>query len=722
MSKKSRRGLVRVSYFAAVSLALVLLWLPEISHYYVPIRSLPDSLNMRTFTEPVHLEEALDTKLITLLRFKTDDQWLAAADNLLVGQLIVPGFNPLSIDLQFDPVDLTKGLPTVQLVYASLAAPDILLRAYEISGNPKYFTAAKQFMVSFCIYERRQWLEQGFLWNDHAIANRAEVLIRLWKNYLAQQVIDKRFESLFFIAIMRHADFLAKSDLFTVATNHGVIQNLALLQLAGAFPLMPDVDRYRAVAFDRLKTQIPFYINVEGVVLEHSAGYHADGAALLSSALALSKINHLSPPADWYMREQNAQRFLTNLARPDGSLPVFGNTEWQPYSDLAGRQPIDARSLYPGAGYAVWWDGLAASPKPAHLAQTVVAWSLYPGHGHNLADEMSLMIWAHGVSWLGNTGYWPYGVAGQSEATGWGGSNAPHAPNEPEKSARHVTLNGFVNSKKMDWLDLERHNDDGFNVRRQLIKLSDLVWLVLDSSNSQLSKDLTRTWTFHPNLTLQVVHPGKNYRLISTTDDQRAMSVFFSGSSPPVVQSVREQMLPFAGWTVFDRKPRPAPALVVNQKGAGQWTMSTFALETALVRSLSSMPVMTEWHDPEHFAISMNVDGSSIKVARQGQQLAFSSNGSDNISEIVAVPNQQALREPVDRAFAQAVRQYPHFKEVFAYRLRYTEWLAGLALILEGFFGLIRLRFRVLESRLRIALGLAWIATGSWLSFYYLTI
>lgn len=717
-----RKGLARVSYFCAVAAAFILLWLPEVLHYYVPNGSLPSSLDMHTLGVPQHLNAALKAKLVESVQFQDEQQWLAAADKLLAGQLSLPGFDPLYINLAFDPADLDKGLPTTQLAYASLAAPDILLRAYEITGQPKYFQAAKKFMIGFCRYEQSRWLANGFLWNDHAIASRVSVLIRFWKNYLQFQTIDRQLEPLFFTALMRHAELLAKPDLFTVATNHGVMQNLALLQLTSAFPSLPEAAHFRSVAFTRLKLQVPFYVNPEGVVLEHSASYHAHGVALLATAIDLLQQNGLVPPEDWLIRAQKSRRFLANLNRPDGTLPVFGNTEWQPYSELKVTVPADARSVYPAAGYAIWWDGLTAWPESSDLVQTVLAWSNYPGHGHKLADEMSLMIWAHGISWLGNTGYWPYGVTGKTEASGWAGSNAPHRPQEAEKSRRQVTLKAMTANSQLDWLDLERRNDDGFNVRRQLIKLKNNIWIVLDSDANQQKQVATRTWTFNPDLALQIVSPGQQYRLMPLLGKTTAMSVFLVGGSALDVSERQGSMAPFAGWAVYEHKPKPASALVVQQTGGGpQWAMSTFSLDAISGPILTAAPAMVAWDGPEHYRINLTIEHEPFQIERQGMKLTLHANGSAQQLEALNPTRQDELRKSVDDAFAQAIHQYPRYKDVFAYRLRYSEWLLGFLLLLEGVFLTMILRGNTLETKLRLVLGVCWVIGAYWLSFAYLT-
>ena len=63
---------------------------------------------------------------------------------------------------------------------------------------------------------------------------------------------------------MRSGELLAKQKLFTVRTNHGVMQNIALLQVTAAFPLLPKTKDWRNLAIERLELQLGFYVSDEG--------------------------------------------------------------------------------------------------------------------------------------------------------------------------------------------------------------------------------------------------------------------------------------------------------------------------------------------------------------------------------------------------------------------------------------------------------------------------
>ena len=149
-----------------------------------------------------------------------------------------------------------------------------------------------------------------------------------------------------------------------------------------------------------------------------------------------------------------AQRVYASLRRPDGSLPVFGDSGDETYPlgppvaafDSERRaqklayapewRPTEANSVFPVSGLSVWWEGLELWPNAPDLSQTVVTWSNFAGHGHKHADEMSVLFWAGGQTWWSNVGYWPYGNEARADAESWAGSNAPHLVDENSVAPR----------------------------------------------------------------------------------------------------------------------------------------------------------------------------------------------------------------------------------------------------------------------------------------------
>ena len=308
------------------AIVFIAIWVPPILHYYVPSIHVAEERIEAARKEPDDsvLDEIED--FVQSKRKNDLDLVIANAKQILKGELEIPHFPDTSFTFPFSKDDLDKKGPRWQLFFASLTIPYTLLRLYQETGNIDFLEAARDMISAFARYERSAWLPKGLLWNDHAIASRISVLAEFWKFYRRFPHYDLKVARDIFQLVARSAELLAKPSHFTFSTNHGIMQNIALLQIYLAFPTLPNVGRYKQLALKRLHDQMPFYINDEGVVLEHSAEYQKAGINLLSLAYRYLALANESIPQKLISKYRKAKDFYSQLRRPDGSLPPFGDT------------------------------------------------------------------------------------------------------------------------------------------------------------------------------------------------------------------------------------------------------------------------------------------------------------------------------------------------------------------------------------------------------------
>lgn len=738
--RRVSRLAVMASLLAVVATFLSIWW-PIFARYYVPTPHFGDELIQASRDAP---SQAVLAELTTMgLAYAPPMSPAAldrAAEQIRRGVLDLPGYPPTPIQLPFSARDLEAGLPTWQLQFASLAAPDILLEAYRQTGKDAYFDLARDMIAAWAKYERSAWLPKGFLWNDHAIAGRVSVLTKFWDMYRHRPDFDPAVAQAVLTLVARSGELLAKPGQFTFATNHGVMQNLALLNIAAAFPALPDAARFRQTALARLTDQMGFYIDREGVVLEHSAGYQSFGVYLTGVALRLLTLNGIAIPPDWADKYRRAQAVLAMLARPDGTLPLYGDTdsgrgELPKVASVTGgyasplalpthSRPEAASALYPVAGYSVWWDGLKDWPDEANLRQTVMAWSYFRGHGHKSADEMSLMLWAGGQTWITNSGYWPYGVWGRDHAMGWEGSNAPHLAGESRLSQRQTRLVGYADRGSLKVLDLQREGPGGYQVRRQLLHLGPDIWVVLDSTADKAEGESTTTWTTYPGVR---VDPGPfpgAYRLEAPGGG--AMDVVFESAAHREIKRYAGSRSPFAGWVVVNGAPTAAPAFVVTQPARSSWALAIWTLNKASgASSFTGRPRMIAWQDATHWTVELPLQGGSITLSRDGNRVTQAGQGPGfeaAAAMLTPPPDTRAQTAALRSAFEAAAQKYERVGDFFNYRLKISYLLLGIFLVQELFFlayGKWKGRHR---TALRLANAVAWVGGAVWLYLFYFTL
>lgn len=707
-------------------LIFITVWLPELSHYYVQTAPISHEAIDKLKVVPSNaIMEELSELSLGVLPNLSDFQLIQLADNILEGKLSLPGYETIPVKLPFDPDDLRQGLPTWNLMFASLVAPEILIEAYNITQKTHYFDLAHKMILSWAEYEQKKWLPTGFLWNDHAIAARTTVLSKFWHIYRKRQDFNPDVAQKILKFVSRNGEMLAKKGHFTVATNHGILQNLALLHIATVFPALPSSSKFLQIAYERLQDQMPFFINEEGIVLEHSAGYHEHGVKLIGNILRHLTLNGITPPQSWFNKYEKSKQFLAEIRRPDGTLPLFGNTLSQStYKELLTlSQKGLSESLYPVAGYSVWWRDYESGLSIYPYSQTILTWSYFPGHGHKLADEMSLLIWADGENWLTNTGYWPYGIPGRKKVSSWDGSNAPHLTGELKNSERKTQLLRYQVIDNLAFSHLRRTGPAGYQTERQVVHLDADLWIVIDYASDKVpQRTTTTTWTF--SNTLNVIEGNLPGQIILSNPAQSCMSVFFLGSEKMQLKHYKGSNDPFAGWIVKElNQPLAAPSVMTVRSSENTWSLTVFSLAKNCREIFADYPKMLHWSGPALWSLLLPMQKGEIRIDRKDRSISVnnptdkSANIQLTLQDVDKVPTEKNI---ISNAFKSAELKYKRYnQDLTYYRIKISYILLALFSIQIVFFILYKKMNLPFLNHLKILSNFFWMILGGYLFFVY---
>lgn len=730
----------RVSFYLMPVLVLTSVWFSLFSHYYVSSPHIANHVIEASRSVP---DDALLAELSRFHFFRTGAasqrpaNTVALAEQILQGEFPFPGLTPQpTIRLPLDPRQIDQGPPTWQLAQASFIVPRMLLSAYRITGRDDFFLTARDVILAWASYERRAVLPKGFLWNDHAIAERILVLADFWALYRHHPEYEARAAETILLLAVRSGYFLARSAHFTVSTNHGLMQNLALWHLSLAFPLIPQSAHYRQLAYERLREQMGFFINDEGLVLEHSAGYHKAGLHFISMAFRYMSLLHIRIPQEWKDKYEKATDVYRTLRRPDGSLPMLGDTEsghdphgpvvthmtpdglWGPLTHGLDWSPMQAYNSYPVAGYSIWWDGLDRWPSLQGLSQTVITWSHFPGHAHKHADEMSVVLWARGQTWWTNVGYWPYGSPGRRDAESWNGSNAPHLTLESASSLRTTRMLANGAREGLAFIDLERRGPQRFTARRQVLHAQKTLWLVIDHTLGDSMDWTTTLWTTFTNVRMSVGRIPGSYELRGESTEA-VLTTFIFGSTRMSTRIYRGSLTPLAGWQILDGTATPTSAIMVEQPTNDSWAAAVWSLNDGRPGTLrlTARPTMLSWEKPEMWTMLLPLESGSIRVSRQGDRiLVKDSNVTEPVHLTLARPSgvdEQII--DIQYAHEKALSRYPLYSDQIDYRLKATYLSILILLLQEAFFAAYK---RVTDKHyilLRVLSIVAWGVLGTWL-------
>jgi len=485
-----------------------------------------------------------------------------------------------------------------------------------------------------------------------------------------------------------------------------------------------------------------FYISNEGVILEHSPGYHAVGLEFIGMAFRYMSLLKLRISDEWRQKYEKAKIVLSDLRRPDGSLPMIGDTGSGSVAravlvtrfDTNGRSlplssredwiPMNPNTLYLDSGYCTWWNGLHERAKIDEINQTIITWSHFPGHGHKHADEMSLSFWAGGTPWWENVGYWPYEDRRRVEAVSWSGSNAPHFIDETAASVRNTTLRFYGSSSYIRVVDLERRVPEGYTIRRQVVALNPSIWIVIDVNIGGSKKQMETIWTTVPQVEIANSSIRGAYHL-KTSSNHTSVTAFPLGSVGLRVRKLRGSFTPFAGWSVNNQIPQPSDAIVLEQRPGDSWTAMIWTVNTAAGSDTDFVqpPFMKTWKDAEHWNLVISRRAGVTTVVREGNKINIqhAKHGMQRdqltLTEGTASSSE---RDQILGGYKEAQRIYPGpFLDLLSYRIKISGFLGALLLLQEIFF----LFYAKIINRYFIALralsACGWVSMGIWLVLIY---
>lgn len=726
----------------AVIFPLAVTWLPEYLHYRTPVVRIDGerAREMLARMPPAVCSEFAALSLATDYDAPIEEQVsarLAAAR----GKLSLRGFPKMTFTPSFSEEEFLRGDPSLQLNLSMLIVPQLLVGAHELTGDLAPLLDAKSYLQGWWRFEQATIFPQALQWNDHAVAGRVYPLTRFLCAASKARVLSDAEAAEIVSALLTTGMRLLKPDYFTYRTNHGTMQIAALLHLAAMFPSSPLARDFANTATERLADQLEFYVSHEGVVLEHSAGYHALGVYVLS--IVARYLQELGQPVPERLRAAYPRmlRFLDELRRPDGTLPAWGNTHYQaghllaaPDASLSRKLPLERhrggcektiRLIAPASGVAVWWDRDAdADCGRGRREQTLVVWTNFPSRAHKHIDEMSVRLWSEGLNLLTGSGYWPYSAAHINDAIGWASGNGPRFVGEQVARRGETAAVAHASGAAADYIHLERRPADGGLLRRDVVYLRPGRWLLIDSAQPAAAHS-AGAFEFHLTLdATTTVRPGPADGTFDVlTGDIKRARIAFAGCEGGSIRLLMGSTQPFMGWTAADGTVRPAPA-ILRQCPTG--TLSMVAIERVEDRDSFTLPKLERAGTDGWVAWigGQRVERAAGLLAVQLAQEPL--RPSNIVLPLTSLEQAAPAAAAIGREFRRVAAKYERYMESWQpWRVKVSYAILGLAglqlLLTVALWAASRGRPRL--ATLNAAAGAAafpfWVALAGWLHFVY---
>lgn len=302
-----------------------------------------------------------------------------------------------------------------------------LIAYHQASDDDRALDFAVSAVSSWCEAAPKFPQDYEFSSHDHATALRAENAL-LFMAYLVMRKLRREALPSIKKLVLREAARLQRDSFYSKHTNHGIEQARVLALIAHVLPKAGRANERWELAMKRLIAELRFAFTREGVHVENSPAYHVfvcNAFMKVVNALPAERIDSLRQRVDKIM--PSAMRFLTHIVRPDGLLPIIGDTQavrafncFMPYASRrefksleyslshgrTGEPPTRSAIVFPKSGYLIVRDRWRRPKNMSDTFHLIMKCGWHSSY-HRHDDDLNLVLFC-GEDWLIDGGAFGY--------------------------------------------------------------------------------------------------------------------------------------------------------------------------------------------------------------------------------------------------------------------------------------------------------------------------
>ncbi|WP_347456688.1 heparinase II/III family protein [Acinetobacter thermotolerans] len=388
-------------------------------------------------------------------------------------------------------------------------------------------------------YKNSENSEQDHMvWHDHATALRLKNLVIAYSFLNKIELIsfgEKKYELLVGL-INEHINILRNESFYSKHTNHGFDQSLFLYHAVLEFEnLLPSLNEVKKLAEKRILEEVEYAFCSDGGHKENSPAYLNFGIKQCLMVIEIAKNYNQNLDAELKRINEvleKATKVLTYTVKPDGYLPLIGDTSTYKVVDLfrgvknsnyhqfkyaiseglKGVKPLANSLILEETGYAFYrshWN-VENFRDAVHL----VFKASYHSDYHRHDDDLSLTLYAYGQDWLIDGGIYKYQKENLNRC--YIRSHLSHnllSPNNIKanrnyKNPHQVELNNLSKNSidKFHVIGLTNMYD-GFKVSRE-IEIDNGIIFISDTCENKLNNEFSATSRFFFPFSMSVFIEG----------------------------------------------------------------------------------------------------------------------------------------------------------------------------------------------------------------------
>ena len=524
---------------------------------------------------------------------------LTIADRMLENCWNLPRFQEVCFDGDFptwreDPYDENYW----RFVFYSLRPLMHLLHAWETTGEDRY----RERMISLLESFNEGCLESPYVYrhqaDKHGAAFRAMVLTEIRWSLAHRTSLSEPDRELLDGMVLSTADYLMLPSNFESTYNHGFNQAAALLSISTNFPHLQGSYEWDQTARERLAHMMEFTVDEDGVMMESTPYYHHYVLLLMGDVAIWSDKNSIPLPKIFHERFPKMLDYITDMARPDGSLPLIGSGI--PSGGLSSGGYTHWESIHPRLEY-IRSGGTSGNPGVDDVMAPYIAHYPISGHtsmrsswsadtsnishvmidagpyrtSHSQLDHFTLTWYKDGPV-IVDPGLFSYEDGPMADY--FRGSSAHNVvvvdgQDQPKtypimgaeilQSGPSIGIQSTIKIHGCDWM-------------RAIAIVEETSLIIMDDLRCRRSHELIQTWHLDPRFTLNEGEVG----VIFDSDSLQSGLVEWETNSDVSHSIINGQMNPIQGWTIDAYESAiPAPVIEISTESEHLQIITVFQIE-----------------------------------------------------------------------------------------------------------------------------------------------